>query len=183
MFTDTDSLTYEIETDDVYEDFKQNSELFDFSGYDRKHPNFSDANKKVVGRFKDELNGHIMTEFVGLRSKMYAFTTSLGEVKKTAKGIKRNVIKNELTFQDYKDQIFNPDVYKHRVYNENTSIRSFGHEIFTITQKKAGLSGFDNKRFILDDNVHTLAHGHHRITADLINRVINFEATQSIEVF
>ena len=76
LFTDTDSLTYEIETEDVYEDFKQNSELFDFSGYDREHPNYSEANKKVVGRFKDENSGHIMTEFIGLRSKMYAFTTS-----------------------------------------------------------------------------------------------------------
>ena len=183
MFTDTDSLTYEIETDDVYEDFKQNLELFDFSGYDRKHPNYSDANKKVVGKFKDEISGHIMTEFTGLRSKMYAFTTSLGETKKTAKGIKRNVIKNELTFDDYKDQIFNPEVYKRRVYKENTRIRSFGHESFTMTQKKAGLSGFDNKRYILDDNIHTLGHGHYRIIPELINRVINYQVINSLTVF
>jgi hypothetical protein len=57
LFTDTDSLCYEITTDDVYEDMKNFQDCFDTSNYDKDHPLYCDKNKKVPGKFKDELGG------------------------------------------------------------------------------------------------------------------------------
>jgi hypothetical protein len=70
-YTDTDSFILNIKTDDVYDDFKTNSHLFDFSGYPSHHKCFDVSNKKVLGKFKDELNGSILKRFLGLKAKMY----------------------------------------------------------------------------------------------------------------
>ena len=67
LFTKTDSLTYQIQTDNVYEDFYGDKHLFDFSGYDKEILFSNDENKKVIGKMKDKLNGKIIEEFVGLR--------------------------------------------------------------------------------------------------------------------
>ena len=83
-FTDTDSFLYSIKTDNVYADMMQNKELFDFSNFPDTHPCFEgmqpaavkelkNMNKKVLGKFKDELGGEEMLEFIGLRSKVYSF--------------------------------------------------------------------------------------------------------------
>ena len=67
LFTDTDSLFYEIETDDVYQDFYKNKHLFDFSDY-QKHSNFFDpVNKKVIGKMKDEVKGKITGKHYALK--------------------------------------------------------------------------------------------------------------------
>ena len=57
--------------DNVYEDFYANKHLFNFPGYEKESPFYNDKNKKVIGKMKDELNGKIIEEFVGLRAKMY----------------------------------------------------------------------------------------------------------------
>ena len=67
LFTDTDSLTYEIETDDAYLDFWMDGEKFDNSDYPPNSPFFFNSNKKVIGKFKDEAAGIPITEFIGLR--------------------------------------------------------------------------------------------------------------------
>ena len=67
MFTDTDTLVYEIKTKDIYEDFYLDKELFDFSDY----PLNSKFYDPVIGKMKDEFKGVIISEFVGLKSKMY----------------------------------------------------------------------------------------------------------------
>lgn len=72
LFTDTDSLTYDIKTEDVYADFEKDSQLFDFSGYPIDHPLFSITNKKVMGKMKDEMDSVPILQFVGLSSKMYS---------------------------------------------------------------------------------------------------------------
>ena len=72
LFTDTDSLVYEIKgNDNVYDEVFRDRQLFDFSGYD-KLGYYDCANKKVIGKIKDEMSGKIIAEFVGLRSKMYS---------------------------------------------------------------------------------------------------------------
>ena len=71
LFTDTDSLVYSIQTKDLYYDMLKDQDLFDFSGYPKEHPCFSNDNKKVIGKMKDELNSLKMNEFVGLRAKTY----------------------------------------------------------------------------------------------------------------
>ena len=65
LFTDTDSLVYEIKTDDAYEDFYENKNLFDFSDYPRDSKLFDPVNEKVIGKMKKEFKGEIISEFVG----------------------------------------------------------------------------------------------------------------------
>ena len=72
LFIGTDSLVYETETDDVYGDFYENKNLFDFSDYSKDSKIFDPINEKVIGKMKDEVKGEIISEFVGLKSKMYS---------------------------------------------------------------------------------------------------------------
>ena len=70
LFTDTDSLCYYTETNDAYIDMCRNAEKFDTSDYQTNHFLYSDKNKKVLGKIKDETAGVAIKEFVELRSKM-----------------------------------------------------------------------------------------------------------------
>ena len=72
LFTDTDSLTYDIKSENVYEDFSKWKDLFDFTNYPKDAKFFDEANKKVIGKMKDEFSGVIVIEFVGLKSKMHS---------------------------------------------------------------------------------------------------------------
>lgn len=54
LFTDNDSLTYHIQTEDFYEDMKKNQDCYDTSNYPKDHFLYSDKNKKVIGKFKDD---------------------------------------------------------------------------------------------------------------------------------
>ena len=72
MFTDTDSLTYEIKLEDAYEDFLKHKGFFDFSNYPQDSKCFDETNKKVISKMKDEFGGVIVKEFVGLKSKMFS---------------------------------------------------------------------------------------------------------------
>ena len=75
LLTDTDSFTYEIKTFDVYEDFYEDKNLFDFSDYPRNSKIFVSVNKKkFFGKMKYELKGKIINEFAGLKPKMYFFS-------------------------------------------------------------------------------------------------------------
>ena len=105
LFTDTDSLCYCIETDDIYADMLQHKHLFDTSEYDTKHPLYNIENKKILGKMKDETKGIPIEEFVGLKSKMYSLIyKEKGQIieKKTAKGIKKSVIKQHTRHEHYK---------------------------------------------------------------------------------
>ena len=70
LFTDTDSLTYEIKSKNVYEEFFKWKDLFDFSNYSKDSKFFNETNKKVIDEMKDEFGGVIIDEFVGLKSRM-----------------------------------------------------------------------------------------------------------------
>ena len=79
LYSDTDSLTYAIMTEDLYADLKNNPTLskeFDFSNYPKESSLYNPTNKKKVLKFKDELAGSVMTEFVGIKSKMYSIITA-----------------------------------------------------------------------------------------------------------
>ena len=75
-YTDTDSLLFEAQTENIYRDMMEDSEHYDFSDYPKGHPMQSDKNKKVVGKMKDETNGRPILEFVGLRAKSYSLQIS-----------------------------------------------------------------------------------------------------------
>jgi hypothetical protein len=123
--------------------------------YPKDHPLYSDKNKKVIGKFKDELNGIKILEYIGLRSKMYSYRTE-NSVSKKLKGIKKAVLKKEISFEDYKNCLFNQKEYFHR----QKVNRSHKHDIFTEEVKKNSLSWKDDKRHLLPNCTDTLAFGH-----------------------
>ena len=158
---DTDGVKYHTITEDIYKDMEKNKDLFDTSNYPKDHPSGieSGINKKVPGKFKDELGGVPITEYVGLRTKLNSYITLNNEEVKKAKGIKKNIIKNKIKFTDYKECLFN----KSMIRKEQFNIRSYDHEVYTEKINKIALSPFDDKRYILEDGIHTLAWGHYKI--------------------
>ena len=84
--TDTDSFLLEIATDDFYKDMAKHSDLFDTSNYPTDHFLFSNANKKVLGKFKDECPGNPPIEYIGLKPKMYSLDLGPKEKKSSQRG-------------------------------------------------------------------------------------------------
>ena len=168
-FTDTDSLLYEVRTKNIYEDMYEEKNLYDFSDYPFQHKCFNTDNKKKIGKFKDELSSIVMEEFVGLRPKCYSLLfngvvednvlkhTDLAE-KQIAKGTKKSVKKKHLRHVNYKHvrEKLGTVVVKQNV------IKSKAHTISTYHTKKVALTAFDTKRWICEDNIHTLSFGHWR---------------------
>ena len=155
LFTDTDSLCYEIKNQNIYDIIKQNSNLFDLSNFDKSHFMFDATNKKVIGKFKIE-HTNTLLEFVGLRSKLYSYLTDGNEEHKKCKGVKTSVVKNEITHKNYLDTLLNKT--KFTVYQNN--IRSYNHQLYTERIKKIALSYNDDKVYICDDGITTYTHGH-----------------------
>ena len=87
LFTTTDSLNYEIKSEDVFEEFFEHKHLFDFSTYPKGYKFFHPANKKVIGKINDVSDGKIIDEFVGLKSKMHSMKNIDGKVSNAAKGV------------------------------------------------------------------------------------------------
>ena len=159
LFTDTDSLTYEIEINDVYQDFWNDKDKFDNSDYPQNSPFHYKENEKVIGKFKDEAGGIPITEFVGLRSKLYSYIKDDNKGGKTAKGIKKNVIKEDITHDDYKDTLFN----NKEMYHKMKTIRSNNHELGSYEINKISLSCFDDKKYIHNNGKSSYAYGHKNI--------------------
>ena len=126
LFTDTDSLTYELKSKDFY-----------------------DVNKKVIGKMKDESEGKIIGEFVGLKSKMYSMKNIDGKESNTAKGVN---IATE--FNEFKATLFNKKIIKHKMRR----IQGKKHKMGTYKINKISLSCFDDKRLVLRNGIYALAY-------------------------
>ena len=159
LFTDTDSLCYELYTDDAYADMLRDEDRFDTSDYPVGHDNYSTENCKVIGKFKDECNSDPVVEFVGLRSKMYSLLTKGGKEKSTAKGIKTSYQKKHMKHELYKQCLFQSTTTSASYHQ----IGSSNHQLSTNKIVKAALSPFNDKRYLLADSTDTLAYGHHKI--------------------
>jgi hypothetical protein len=159
LYTDTDSLIIHIETEDVYQDMREHGETYDTSDYPNNHPCFSTTNKKIPGKMKDEMNGELILEFVGIRSKMYSVLTET-EAKKKAKGISKHITEKVLKHTDYVQCI---QTWKKSVH-EMKQIRSKRHQIYTLSLMKTSLNPLDTKRWICDDGISTLPYGHYATT-------------------
>ena len=161
LMTDTDSFIIHVQTPDVYRDMAEDIDAYDTSDYPQNHFAYSVKNKKVLGKMKDELNGRPIQEFVGLRPKMYSLLEADGHEKKTAKGISKRVT-DRLRHEEYRQAL----------YSENSTtvtmqqIRSMKHDLFTVSLKKKGLTPYDDKRYVLNDKISTLAYGHHKIVVE-----------------
>ena len=158
LFTDTDSLTYEIETEDVYKNFWNDIDKFNNSDYPESSPYFDKTNKKVIGKFKDEAAAGVpIREFIGLRSKMYSYIKDDQTGGKTAKGIKKNVIKKDIEHKHYKQTLLE----KKQIHHKIKTIRSQKHQLGSSEINKTSLSCFDDKIYILEDGISSYAYGHY----------------------
>lgn len=184
-YTDTDSFILFVETLDFYQDMRDNIEKFDTSDYPWPNDyNIERKNKKVPGLFKDELNGKVMVEFIGLRAKCYAVRTVDdkpydescavrsddepydGSIRK-AKGVKKNVLKRKIKFTDYVECVEKQT----EVVREQNTIRSLNHRVYSIRQKKVALSASDDKRYLIKPEcINTLSWGHYLVDEYEIKR-------------
>ena len=138
MYTDTDSLLLEIETDD-YKDSESNKNLYDTSDYLEGHPLKSSANKTVLGKMKDVCAGPPIAECVCLRPKMYSILRADKKIIKKGKGVKKYVVKKQIMHEQYKETLFGTKQLWHGI----NILRREGHEIYGKHENKISLSPFD----------------------------------------
>ena len=156
LFTDTDSLMYHIKTDDFYKGISYDIlTKFKTSDYPPDNPSGipTGVNKKVIGMFKDEVAGKQITHFVGLRPKLYSFKIEEDREVRKCKGIKKNVIKKKLDFDDYVQCLF----LGKKQMRSMKIIRSENHDIYSKEVNKVALSNEDDKREVLLGKVKTIA--------------------------
>ena len=125
--------------------------MFDFSNYSKDSKFFHETNKRVIGKMKDEFGGVIANEFIGLKSKMYSIKKIDGKEYNAAKWVS---IASE--FDKFKDVLFNEKIIRHKMKR----IQSKKHKLGTYEIDKIYLSCFDDKRYVLDDGIRTLAYFH-----------------------
>ena len=90
VYTDTDSLILDIQTEDVYKDMQEHSWLYGTSNYPKDHPLSDNRNKKVLGMMKYECGGGVINEVVAVRPKMYSVDMGGKNIRK-AKGVKKKM--------------------------------------------------------------------------------------------
>ena len=110
LFTDTDSLTYEIKSEDVFEESFKYEQLLDFSNFSKGSNFYDNQNEMFVGKMKDEYKGKPIDKFVGLKSKMHSMLSYDDKESNTAKGVN---IATE--FKEYEDTLINKKVIGHKM--------------------------------------------------------------------
>ena len=123
----------------------------DFSDYPLYSKFFDPVNKKVIGKMKDEFKGLIISEFVGLKSKIYSLISVNNKEATRAKGVNKKI-----RHKEFVDVLSNRKVIRHNM----DRIQSKLHRIGTYDVCKISLSCFVDKRYVLDDGVNTLAYFH-----------------------
>ena len=92
---------------------------------------------------------------------------------KKDKGVKASVVKKTISFDDYKDCLFN----KKPQMRQMNLIRSHKHDVYTETVNKVALSADDDKRIICEDGIHTFAYGHYRSKTELGGNSVSYGTT------
>ena len=179
LLSDTDSFVYAAYTEDGYQDLHSLRQYMDLSGY-VKAPllTFHDPiNKKIPGKFSDEMPKQIIRESINLKPKMYSLLTKKLDCTEieddsdhecnnecfvghssTAKGVKKSA-KKKITHEDYRNVLESRGT---TIVTART-IRSFKHNLYSIVVNKRGLSSYDDKKFILHNGIDTLSYGHYRL--------------------
>ena len=147
LYTDTDSLVYNIKTDDLYQDMYDNRIKFDLSN--SKIINFNNIeNEKVILKFKDETKFIPITDWISLCPKSYSYITDDKKDARKGKGVTKNILKQEIKHQDYETILNNNiDIYKNQIM-----IKSNKHQLYTISMNKKALCSFDDKIYRISAN-------------------------------
>lgn len=186
LYTDTDSLIYELFEDPYVKIRRDCHTRFDTSDYPKDNPfGIPQVNKKVLGMMTDENGGVVMTDYIGLRSKLYVVKNSNDEIDvkkrqwekedydpeeiksmcrnygttKKAKGIKKSIVRNRICFEDYIECL---ETWKHKVISQNL-IQAKEHHVYSLTQEKIALSPEDDKRYLVPGSFNTLPWGHYSL--------------------
>ena len=122
LFTDTDSLCYEICNENPYEKLYEHKEYFDLGNYSKIRKYFCNNNKKVLGKIKDGYRGNVIKEFIGLRSKMYSILDTKNNEKSTHKGHN-----SYIKYGEFRDTLVNEKVLRHKM----REIKSKNHTLIT----------------------------------------------------
>ena len=157
-YMDTDSFVMYIKTDDFYKDISDDvDKWFDTSNFNRNdnRPLETGKNKKVLGKFKDELGGKIIVELCALRVKAYAYKLDDDTQNKKAKGTKKCIVKREIIFQNYVDSLFKNEV----LLRSQQRFRSDHHKVYIEEVNKIALSSNDVKRIQIFDKITTFPYG------------------------
>ena len=201
---DTDSFFMNIKTEDVYEDMEKNIKTvkddddikdnkkvylktedgyidmekivhhFDTSEYPKDSKLYSKDYEKVIGKWKDEVNGNLITDIIFLKSKVYTYKTEQTEVKKL-KGCSKATRNKNLCFNEY-DEVLNST---EEIFKKQYQIHSKKHEIFFEEINKKILSSFDDKRYLVN-SVKTIPHCDEETKKDLIKLLLkNKDGKQS----
>ena len=170
LYSDTDSLIYEIESEDLYENLRENKQVypeFDFSNYNENSQLFSKHQKLETLKFKDEVGGKIIHSIVALKSKLYSI--AMGDHQKlSAKGTTKHAQKS------LQHSVFFRILAKETLLRTlNYTINSDKHNLFTLQTTKISLSCFDDKRYIMPNGVDTLPFGHYSLRDDVVLREIS----------
>ena len=163
-YMDTDSFIIHIETEDFFKDIPQDvNKWLDTSGYDKndKRPLSIGINKKVIGMFKDELNGKIMAKLCAPRAKTYSYLIDCYDdddydknkiINKKAKGTKKCVIKRKIKFDDYTESLFNNKT----ILRLQQRFKSDHHIVYAENINKAAITSSDDKRLQTYNKITTI---------------------------
>ena len=148
-YIDTDGMILSMKTENIIKDLKNLEEIFDFSNLDENHELFSNKNKKVVGKFKNECPRNIwIEELACLRSRAYSFKCKNNdENKNKIKGISKSQSKH-IKFEEFYNCLFGREYQKEC---DNYIIRSLSHEMVLQKLRKSTLSIFDDKRCYINE--------------------------------
>ncbi|OXA41924.1 hypothetical protein Fcan01_23329 [Folsomia candida] len=155
---DTDGFLYEVFTNNFYNDMLAQLDIFDTSNYPKDHFLFSLKNKKIPGKLQDEKAGFLIKSYASPKAKMLSLEVVDGvnivDIHKRAKGIKKNVIKHDLSHENFKEVVLNEIL----TYATMNSFRSINHQMGSYCITKIGMHSFDDKRYLYS-NINSYAYG------------------------
>ena len=156
LFTDTDSLMHEDKTEDVYKDFSNDKEMFNFSNYSTKSKYYDNWNKLVLGKMIDETAGVVIEELVRLKTKIYSYLEDDHSEHKKTKGINKNIVAT-ISHNKNEDYLLNKKCLRHPM--DRIQNKDYKTGTFEIT--KISLSCFDDKIYIHNSGCDGLALGYY----------------------
>ncbi|XP_053209662.1 uncharacterized protein LOC128393504 [Panonychus citri] len=162
IYTDTDSFIYHIQTNNFTHDLINFKDIMDFCDYPKNHPLQSDCHKKMLGYLKDEMNGKPIHEVIAIKPKMYLIKSDEGE-KKTAKGVQRVVLKQQIKYNHFFSCLYDYTTYRHTMHR----LQSKEHQIYAVSTEKVSLSPLDDKRWAINP-IETYAYGNYKINMETL---------------